>query len=41
MKTVSDKPKKIKIRRKGVHSKNSSKLKTSKNYNKRYVGQGR
>ena len=34
--------KKIKKKRKGVHSKNkNSTLKTSKNYKKRYKGQGR
>jgi hypothetical protein len=37
--TKVDKPK---IQRKGIHSKKkSSKLKTSKNYKKRYRGQGR
>lgn len=41
MKNLTDKPQKIKIKRKGVYSKKSSKLKASKNYNKRYVGQGR
>jgi hypothetical protein len=34
--------KKVKIRRKGVHSKTKvSHLKTSKNYKKKYRGQGR
>jgi len=34
--------KKVKKKRKGVHSKNkNSTLKTSKNYKKRYKGQGR
>ena len=34
--------KKKKIKRKGIHSKTkTSKLKSSKNYNKQYKGQGR
>ena len=33
---------KVKVRRKGVHAKKSaSKLKSSKNYKKSYVGQGK
>lgn len=39
---VSTKLEKPEISRKGIHSKKkSSKLKTSKNYKKRYRGQGR
>jgi hypothetical protein len=37
--TSSHRPKK-KISRPGVHSKKQSKLKTSKMYKKKYVGQG-
>jgi len=34
--------KKVKIKRKGIHSKNNqSALKSSKNYSKKYKGQGR
>jgi len=33
---------KVKVKRKGIHSKNKqSKLKSSKNYVKKYCGQGR
>jgi hypothetical protein len=40
--TESNKKESKKINRPGVHSKNScSKLKSSKKYKKRYVGQGR
>jgi hypothetical protein len=40
--TVSIKPVKKDVNRPGIHAKNSSsKLKSSKNYKKRYVGQGR
>jgi hypothetical protein len=39
---ISDKKVKIKIKRKGVHAKSkSSTLKTSKNYTKKYNGQGK
>lgn len=39
---ISDYKKKHKKKRKGVHAKSkSSKLKTSKNYRKKYKGQGR
>lgn len=39
---ISDYKKKHKTKRKGVHAKSkSSKLKTSKNYRKKYKGQGR
>jgi hypothetical protein len=40
--SVSVKKEKKKVSRPGIHSKNkSSKLKSSKNYKKRYRGQGR
>lgn len=39
---ISDYKKKHKKKRKGVHAKSkSSKLKTSKNYRKKYKGQGK
>jgi len=33
--------KKAKVKRKGIHSKNKSRTKGSKQYNKQYKGQGR
>lgn len=40
--TTTAKREKFKVKRPNIHAKNSSsKLKTSKNYVKRYVGQGR
>lgn len=42
IKTTSTRIDKLKVKRKGVHSKcKTSKLKSSKNYVKAYVGQGR
>lgn len=40
--TITEKPVKVKVKRPGVHSKSkTSSLKTSKNYKKKYVGQGK
>jgi hypothetical protein len=37
----SEKPQKIKVKRPGIHSKSKfSSIKSSKNYNKKYIGQG-
>jgi hypothetical protein len=37
----TEKLKKVKVKRPGIHSKSKfSKIKSSKNYNKKYIGQG-
>tara|TARA_R110000796_G_scaffold173394_1_gene290346 strand:- start:443 stop:574 length:132 start_codon:yes stop_codon:yes gene_type:complete len=41
-KQITSTYKKVKVKRKGIHSKNNqSALKSSKNYSKKYKGQGR